>query len=654
MFSFLKKKKIKNPDGASSSTAQQQTPSATSSQQVQHQEQLSSSSNNDNKENVLNTSTKPSLHFSSDQQSMGFDYSSSSVVSPNSLTKTRTSSPTIHHQHLSTLHASGDQTSKIHIDIGHHPSDRSFLLCDSSQGSPRDLTDAGLSSLPPHKSCLVASTGTTSPSQIAASDLNRILTSGYINAEENMGYMKRAGDHIASHTKSPHFHRPIGFSYNRTQTFSVPGTKKGMKALVTGPTKIRKIHCSAPSTASPISTQSIASNNKTPGHESTSTSHQQDVTVEEEPILLSRYSGGFIPDPNAPRKIECLDWPAPIALQAVPELMKSHRSRSESRTETRSHRSHHHSQTTPSSPPLETNTSLSIHPDQAPTADDITITSEHFDDDEDDDEDQTDAEIRHDVQLEKDIELMSKLKDSSGMAHALLEDLKLKEKIISKQLPLDPWKASRSPSAAVEPPRRCRFESPKFASPSRRVHTHSSSTTNPDDSLAGLSTSISTTPGGASKRVTLPRYQQQVLRPGYGLTPSPKAQTLPTCLDMQRSCDLDSTDLGTTQSYYSNDGDHNKSVKTVDVGAGDRSYIECHAAHSTRSAPTLMDNPKLYTYEELKLMSKKRLPMDVDRDRLEHHLSDNEFHKLFQMSRSDFYRLPEWRRIDLKKRFKLF
>jgi len=39
-----------------------------------------------------------------------------------------------------------------------------------------------------------------------------------------------------------------------------------------------------------------------------------------------------------------------------------------------------------------------------------------------------------------------------------------------------------------------------------------------------------------------------VLRPGYGLTPSPKAQTLPTCRDMQRSSDLDSTDLGTTNS----------------------------------------------------------------------------------------------------------
>jgi hypothetical protein len=59
----------------------------------------------------------------------------------------------------------------------------------------------------------VTTTGTTSPSQIGASDLNRILTSGYINGEENMGYMKRAGDHIASYTKSPHFHRPSKQSF---------------------------------------------------------------------------------------------------------------------------------------------------------------------------------------------------------------------------------------------------------------------------------------------------------------------------------------------------------------------------------------------------------------------------------------------------------
>jgi hypothetical protein len=292
-------------------------------------------------------------------------------------------------------------------------------------------------------------------------------------------------------------------------------------SICQGQTKIRKIHCSAPHTSSPISSQSIVSTSKTTPHDSTSPSHQAAVTIEDEPIVLSRYSGGFIPDPAAPKKIECLDWPAPMAIQAVPELMKSHRSRSESRTEPRSHRSHHHhSQTTPtthpqssspSSPSLALSTSIPTNLDPTHPADDITITSEHFDEDNDDiavDDDAIDGELRHDAQLEKDIDIMSKLKDSSGMAHAVLEDLRFKEKYIAKQLPLDPWKASRSPSAAIEPPRRCRFDSPKFASPSRRVHTHSSSTTNPDDSLAGLSASIATTPAGG-KRVTLPRYQQQ-------------------------------------------------------------------------------------------------------------------------------------------------
>jgi hypothetical protein len=261
-----------------------------------------------------------------------------------------------------------------------------------------------------------------------------------------------------------------------------------------------------------MSSQSISSTPKTAIHDSSTPSHYQGPTMEEEPIVLSRYSGGFIPDPAAPKKIESLDWPAPLAIQAVPELMKSHRSRSESHTESRSNRSHHHSQTvpgshtlSPSSPAPQLSLPLNGH-DHQHTTDDITITSGNFNDD--DDEDMTDGEIRHDIQLEKDINMMSKLKDTSGMAHALLEDLRIQEKLISRQLPLDPWKASRSPSAAVEPPRRCRFDSPKFASPSRRVHTHSSSTTNPDDSLAGLSTSISTTPAGG-KRITLPRYEQQ-------------------------------------------------------------------------------------------------------------------------------------------------
>jgi hypothetical protein len=164
-----------------------------------------------------------------------------------------------------------------------------------------------------------------------------------------------------------------------------------------------------------------------------------------------------------------------------------------------------------------------------------------------------DDELRHDDKLEKDINEMSKIKESSGMAHALLEDLRIQEKIISRQLPLDPWKASRSPSAAIEPPRRCRFDSPTFASPSRRVHTHSSSTTNQDDSLVGLSASIFTTPAGG-KRITLPRYQQRsetlVLRPDDSLSPSPKTQTFSNCLDIQRSYDLDSTTNSSCKSLF--------------------------------------------------------------------------------------------------------
>lgn len=49
----------------------------------------------------------------------------------------------------------------------------------------------------------------TSSSQIISHDLHRILTSGYLNEEKNMGYMKRGGsDHGPSTSKSPQFHRP--------------------------------------------------------------------------------------------------------------------------------------------------------------------------------------------------------------------------------------------------------------------------------------------------------------------------------------------------------------------------------------------------------------------------------------------------------------
>ena len=45
---------------------------------------------------------------------------------------------------------------------------------------------------------------------------------------------------------------------------------------------------------------------------------------------------------------------------------------------------------------------------------------------------------------------------------------------------------------------------------------------------------------------------------------------------------------------------------------------------------------------------------DVDRCHLERHLENSEFERILGMNRMDFYRLPEWKRNELKKRVKLF
>jgi hypothetical protein len=69
-----------------------------------------------------------------------------------------------------------------------------------------------------------------------------------------------------------------------------------------------------------------------------------------------------------------------------------------------------------------------------------------------------------------------------------------------------------------------------------------------------------------------------------------------------------------------------------------------------RSAPP---PPKVIPYEELKTYRRKT-PRGVDRTALETHLSDVEFQRIFHLSKSAFYHLPEWKRNDLKRRAELF
>ncbi|XP_042349192.1 actin-binding LIM protein 3 [Plectropomus leopardus] len=65
---------------------------------------------------------------------------------------------------------------------------------------------------------------------------------------------------------------------------------------------------------------------------------------------------------------------------------------------------------------------------------------------------------------------------------------------------------------------------------------------------------------------------------------------------------------------------------------------------------------KIYPYEELIVTTRgrNRLPKDVDRARLERHLSPEEFLQVFGMTVEDFDRLALWKRNELKKQARLF
>lgn len=105
-----------------------------------------------------------------------------------------------------------------------------------------------------------------------------------------------------------------------------------------------------------------------------------------------------------------------------------------------------------------------------------------------------------------------------------------------------------------------------------------------------------------------------------------------------------------------NDGGILPSSTTYTGGLG--SVVVGHTGHHVRrslpdmgAAPT--EPPKLYPYHLL-MITNYRLPADVDRCNLERHLSDAEFEAILQCTRAEFYRLPQWRRSEIKRRARLF
>ncbi|CAH1406097.1 unnamed protein product [Nezara viridula] len=230
------------------------------------------------------------------------------------------------------------------------------------------------------------------------------------------------------------------------------------------------------------------------------------------------------------------------------------------------------------------------------------------DSEEEDEVDTTSASTKPpETKLKKEEAELSKL--SSGMGRVFLASVKERERLM-RQRQLDPRNASRSPSASSQPSLRLRYQSP----------------------INAFVSSL-----------------RQVPKPGYGL--APRSHTFSTTTgDFSYSGLGDkapSTDFSSAKSDVSAGSISEVDRATMSVGG---------ASYLRRSLPNMcaIQHPgKVYPYHLL-ITSNYRLPPDVDRCNLERHLSEAEFETLFQCTRSEFYRLPQWKRNDLKKRARLF
>ncbi|XP_050585227.1 actin-binding LIM protein 2 isoform X4 [Bombus affinis] len=286
-----------------------------------------------------------------------------------------------------------------------------------------------------------------------------------------------------------------------------------------------------------------------------------------------------------------------------------------------------------------------------------------------DDEDEVDNKTyikEVEEKLKKEQDELSKI--DTGIAKVFLQDReKDRENLRHKAANVDPRNASRTPSAAREPTYRLRYESPVGASPSRNID-HA----RPWEDDDGFSYRSSV---GPSYNVV--SSLRHIPKPGYGLAPRShtfsstggSVSALPGDYSFSGMGDkTHSTDFSSGKSDIStgsitdvdrralNDGGMLPSSTTYTGGLG--SVVGSHGGHHVRrSLPDMgtapSEPPKLYPYHLL-VITNYRLPADVDRCNLERHLSDAEFEAVLQFTRAEFYRLPQWRRNEIKRRARLF
>ncbi|KAI8130095.1 Actin-binding LIM protein 1 [Lucilia cuprina] len=429
-------------------------------------------------------------------------------------------------------------------------------------------------------------------------DISRIYTYSYLTDAPN--YLRKPIDPYDKTPLSPHFHRPSSYATSNAGSVagsrppSRPGsrTRSAMKVLVDA------ISSEAPRPKSP------AMNN-------------------EEPIELSHYPGAKKPQPGEKPKIERDDFPAPPYPYTDPERRRRY----------------------------------------SDSYKGVLVS---------DDEEETETKNGEtDSRLQREAKELEKL--NSGIGSAIAKDLKETAKYRKwKQQNLDPRNASRTPSASKEPVYKLRYESPIGASPSRNLdHQKPFYEDEMFDRSTSYRGSLGKSLGNAPSYNAIHSYRSPP-KPGYGF----KTSTLPPYIRNGYSSDFSYGGLG--DKTHSTDLSCGKSEASVDsITEGDRralmggdlpasstysgalSYHYPQAGLIRRSLPNmahsmLVHEPaKIYPYHLL-VITNYRLPSDVDRCNLERHLSDVEFEHILQCTRADFYRFPQWRRNELKRRVKLF
>ncbi|XP_065092231.1 actin-binding LIM protein 2 isoform X2 [Ochlerotatus camptorhynchus] len=427
-------------------------------------------------------------------------------------------------------------------------------------------------------------------------DIARIYTYSYLTDEPH--YLRKPIEPYDKAPVSPHFHRPNQYGSGHRSASgsrSHSRSRSAMKVLVD-------------------SIRSETPRPKSPGMNN------------EEPIELSHYPGAKKPPPGEKPKIERDDFPAPPYPYTDPERRRRY---------------------SDSYKNIESDDEVDHHAKN----------KEHKDN-------------RAEILLQKEEEELSKLK-SSGMGKVILKDLQEHKKYEHwKRENLDPRNASRTPSASKEPTYRLRYESPVGASPSRNLDHHRPVEDEYFDRSTSYRGSVGRAIGSAPSYNAIHSYRSPP-KPGYGF----KTSTLPPS-SIRNGYSSDFSFGGLGDKTHSTEFSCGKSDVSVDsITEGDRRALGADIPASStysgalsyhypqqpirRSLPNmahsmLVHEPaKIYPYHLL-LITNYRLPSDVDRCNLERHLSDVEFEAILQSTRAEFYRMPQWRRNEIKRRARMF